>query len=164
MDPMTNFRPNRPRYGRSSLRNKDVRSNGRYWFDASCFQTPAPNYFGDSGTNIITGPGINNWDIGVAKVISGTRIRHLAVPYGTVQRLQPRAISEPGQQHDGHKLRPHHDCSPRQGTATRFEDALVGTPKAHPVLVFFVMSFHNVPDFRWRIATILLILVKGVVN
>ncbi len=69
MDPMTNFRANRLCDGRSSLKNKDVRSNGQYWFDTSCFAAPAANYFGDSGTNIITGPGVNNWDIGVGKVI-----------------------------------------------------------------------------------------------
>ena len=39
-----------------------------HWFDTSCFVKPAPNYFGDSGTNIITGPGINNWDLGLGKV------------------------------------------------------------------------------------------------
>ena len=68
MDPMTNFRPNRLCNGRYSLTNQDVRSNGLYWFDPSCFAKPAPNYFGDSGTNIITGPGINNWDMGIGKV------------------------------------------------------------------------------------------------
>jgi len=67
MDPMTNFRPNRVCDGRSSLSNTDVRSNGGYWFDTSCFVKPAPNYFGNSGTNIITGPGVNNWDIGLGK-------------------------------------------------------------------------------------------------
>jgi hypothetical protein len=70
MDPLTNFRPNRLCGGRSSLANHDVRSNGHYWFDTSCFAMPAPNYFGDSGTNIITGPGVNNWDIGIGKVIA----------------------------------------------------------------------------------------------
>ena len=69
MDPMTNFRANRLCDGRSSLQNKDVRSNGQYWFDPTCFAAPAANYFGDSGTNIITGPGVNNWDIGIGKFI-----------------------------------------------------------------------------------------------
>jgi len=69
MDPMTNFRANRLCNGRSSMTNQDVRSNGHYWFDTSCFAMPAAGYFGNSGTNIITGPGMNNWDIGVAKVI-----------------------------------------------------------------------------------------------
>ena len=78
MDPLTNFRPNRVCDGRSTLANTDLRSNGRYWFDPSCFQTPAPNYFGNSGTNIITGPGVNNWDVAVVKAVGlpgGTNIQ-----------------------------------------------------------------------------------------
>ena len=69
MDPLTYFRPNRLCNGRSSLRNKNVRSNGHYWIDTSCFVMPGANMFGDSGANILTGPGVNNWDIGVAKLI-----------------------------------------------------------------------------------------------
>jgi hypothetical protein len=70
MDPMTSYRPNRLCNGRDSLSNKDVRSNGHYWIDTSCFATPAPNMFGTSGANILTGPGVNNWDIGIGKVVS----------------------------------------------------------------------------------------------
>jgi hypothetical protein len=69
MDPLTNFRPNRLCDGRSSLRNKNVRGNGHYWIDTSCFAMPAPYMFGTSGGNILTGPGMNNWDIGVGKLI-----------------------------------------------------------------------------------------------
>lgn len=69
MDPMTQLRANQLCNGRSSLKNKDVRSNGHYWFDTSCFAAPAANYFGNSAPNIITGPGVNNWDIGAGKVI-----------------------------------------------------------------------------------------------
>ena len=68
MDPMTQFRANQLCNGRSSLKNKNVRSNGNYWFDTSCFATPAPGYFGNSAPNIITGPGVNNWDIGAGKI------------------------------------------------------------------------------------------------
>jgi hypothetical protein len=70
MDPMTQFRANQLCNGRSSLANKNVRSNGHYWFDAACFATPAPNYFGNSAPNIITGPGADNWDIGAGKLIA----------------------------------------------------------------------------------------------
>ena len=69
MDPMTNYRADQLCDGRSSLKNKDVRSNGHYWFDTSCFAKPKPNYFGNSAPNIITGPGVNNWDIGAGKLI-----------------------------------------------------------------------------------------------
>jgi hypothetical protein len=70
MDPMTQFRANQLCDGRSSLKNKDVRSNGHYWFDTACFATPAANHFGNSAPNIITGPGVNNWDIGAGKIIA----------------------------------------------------------------------------------------------
>jgi len=69
MDPMTSFRPNRICNGRSSLTNKSVRSNGHYWIDTSCFAPPPANTFGNSGANILTGPGVNNWDLGVGKLI-----------------------------------------------------------------------------------------------
>lgn len=68
MDPMTQFRANQLCNGRSSLKSKSVRGNGNYWFDTACFAAPAPNYFGNSAPNIITGPGINNWDIGAGKL------------------------------------------------------------------------------------------------
>jgi hypothetical protein len=70
MDPMTQLRANQVCDGRSTLKNKDVRANGHYWFDTSCFAKPAPNYFGNSAPNIITGPGVNNWDLGVGKLIA----------------------------------------------------------------------------------------------
>jgi hypothetical protein len=70
MDPMTQFRADQVCDGRSTLKNKDVRSNGHYWFDTSCFAKPAANSFGNSGPNIITGPGVNNWDIGAGKLIA----------------------------------------------------------------------------------------------
>jgi hypothetical protein len=69
MDPMTNYRADQLCDGRSTLKNKDLRSNGHYWFDTSCFAKPKPNYFGNSAPNIITGPGVNNWDIGAGKLI-----------------------------------------------------------------------------------------------
>jgi outer membrane receptor protein involved in Fe transport len=37
------------------------------WFNTSCFTQPLSGQFGDSGRNIIRGPGINNWDMGVGK-------------------------------------------------------------------------------------------------
>jgi|HubBroStandDraft_6_1064221.scaffolds.fasta_scaffold74900_4 hypothetical protein len=33
-------------------------------------RSPAPNYPGNSAPNIITGPGMNNWDIGAGKLIA----------------------------------------------------------------------------------------------
>ncbi len=70
MDPMTHYRANQLCDGRSTLTNTDVRTNGGYWFDTSCFAKPAANYFGNSRPNIITGPGVNNWDIGMEKLFA----------------------------------------------------------------------------------------------
>lgn len=75
MDPMTSFRPNRVCNGRNELEHKNVRSNGHYWIDTACFQTPGANMFGTSGANILTGPGVNNWDFGVSKLVP---VRELA--------------------------------------------------------------------------------------
>ena len=37
------------------------------WFDPTCFAAPAPYTFGNSGVGHVRGPGINNWDLSVAK-------------------------------------------------------------------------------------------------
>ena len=37
------------------------------WFNTSCFVQPLAGQFGNSGRNIIRGPGINNWDMGIGK-------------------------------------------------------------------------------------------------
>jgi hypothetical protein len=70
MDPMTQYRADQSCDGRSTLKNKDVRGNGHYWFDTGCFAKPAANHFGNSAPNIITGPGMNNWDIGAGKRVA----------------------------------------------------------------------------------------------
>jgi hypothetical protein len=78
---LTNFRANRLCNGRAELDNRSLRGNGLYWVDPSCFAAPAAGYFGDSGANIITGPGLNNWDLALEK---GFRFRES-------RRLQFRA-------------------------------------------------------------------------
>jgi hypothetical protein len=70
--PLTNFRADSLCDGRGSLRDSDLRSNGLYWFNPACFAAPRAGYFGNSGANIITGPGVNNWDVAVEK---NTRLR-----------------------------------------------------------------------------------------
>jgi hypothetical protein len=66
-DPLTNFRANQLCNGRDKLQNTDLRTNGLYWFNPTCFAAPQAGFFGDSGVNIITGPGVNNWDLAVEK-------------------------------------------------------------------------------------------------
>lgn len=66
-DPLTSVRANRLCNGRSDLARSNVRTIGLYWIQPSCFASPAAGYFGDSGANIITGPGVNNWDLAIEK-------------------------------------------------------------------------------------------------
>lgn len=66
--PADNVRANRLCNGRNELKNKNLRTNGLLWIQKSCFAQPPSNYFGDSGFDILTGPGLNNWDIGAHKL------------------------------------------------------------------------------------------------
>ena len=59
--------PNRICDGRSDAVAGNVRGNGFLWFDTACFTVPAVGYFGNSGSTVIGGPGINNWDVGIQK-------------------------------------------------------------------------------------------------
>lgn len=42
------------------------------WFNTSCFAQPLAGQFGDSGRNILRGPGINNFDLGLDKTFKLT--------------------------------------------------------------------------------------------
>jgi len=53
--------------GRDSLSNKNLRDNGLLYLDTSCFEAPAPGFFGNSGIGLFHGPGTSNWDIGIRK-------------------------------------------------------------------------------------------------
>ncbi len=72
--------------GRTHLANQNVRSNGHFWFDKTCYVDPSldpinrtgPNNtlpngaraaFGTTSFDSAYGPGINNWNIGVHKRI-----------------------------------------------------------------------------------------------
>jgi hypothetical protein len=59
--------PNRVCDGRSSQLSGNIRNNGFLWFDAACFTTPAVGYFGNSGSTVLGGPGVDNWDLGIQK-------------------------------------------------------------------------------------------------
>lgn len=72
-------RANRLCDGRSDQLQDNLRSNGLKWFDTSCFVAPASGYYGNAARNVLYGPGINNWDIGIQKsfpipVREGTRL------------------------------------------------------------------------------------------
>jgi hypothetical protein len=64
---LTNFRAHRLCNGRTEFSNGNLRTNGLYWIDPTCFAPPASGFFGDSGANVITGPGVNDWDLAVEK-------------------------------------------------------------------------------------------------
>ncbi len=76
-------RANRLCDGRSDTLEDSVRSNGLKWFDTSCFAAPPSGYYGNAGRNILYGPGVHNWDIGIDK--------NFALPFlGEGSRLQFR--------------------------------------------------------------------------
>ncbi len=54
-------RPNR--VGSGSLSNQSINQ----WFDVSAFQVPAAGQIGNSGRNILIGPGYQNWDLSLLK-------------------------------------------------------------------------------------------------
>jgi hypothetical protein len=66
--PFINPLPNRVCDGRSDQLSSNVRNNGFLWFDPSCFTVPQIGYFGNSGPTVLSGPGLNNWDLGAQKV------------------------------------------------------------------------------------------------
>jgi hypothetical protein len=59
--------PNRLCDGRSGRLSGNIRDNGFLWFDTACFAIPAVGYFGNSGGTVLTGPGVNDWDLGIQK-------------------------------------------------------------------------------------------------
>jgi hypothetical protein len=59
--------PNRICDGRSERLADNIRENGFLWFDTACFTAPAVGYFGNSGSTVLAGPGIDNWDLGIQK-------------------------------------------------------------------------------------------------
>jgi hypothetical protein len=59
--------PNRVCDGRSDRISSNIRNNGFLWFDVACFTVPQTGYFGNSGSTVLAGPGLNNWDIGFEK-------------------------------------------------------------------------------------------------
>jgi hypothetical protein len=65
--------PNRVCDGRASRLSNHNRDNSLQWFDPDCFPVPPAGYFGDSGATVLTGPGLNNWDLGFEKTFAIAR-------------------------------------------------------------------------------------------
>jgi hypothetical protein len=45
---------------------------GRLWFDTSAFQAPPLGRFGNTGFNLLRGPGLVNWDFGIFREFAFT--------------------------------------------------------------------------------------------
>jgi hypothetical protein len=59
--------PNRVCDGRDSNLSDNIRNNGFLWFDIACFPVPPVGHFGNSGRTVLSGPGLDNWDVGLQK-------------------------------------------------------------------------------------------------
>ncbi len=59
--------PNRTCDGNDRSLLSNLRTNGFKAFNTSCFSVPPTGYYGNSKQNVITGPGNDNWDLGVQK-------------------------------------------------------------------------------------------------
>lgn len=64
-------RPNRVGSGAISNRTID------HWFDFNAFTVPAKNVYGNTGINILRGPGFRDWDLSIFKNFVFTESRHL---------------------------------------------------------------------------------------
>jgi hypothetical protein len=62
----TTQHPNRIGNGNLSSSQRTI----GHWFDTSAFATPAQYTFGNSGRDILTGPGFHNVDLGLSRTIS----------------------------------------------------------------------------------------------
>jgi hypothetical protein len=62
-----NHLPNRVCDGRDTGLSGNIRNNGFLWFNPACFPVPPAGYFGNSGSTVVYGPGLNNWDLGLRK-------------------------------------------------------------------------------------------------
>lgn len=88
--------PNRTCNGNSRSLLGHLRSNGFVAFDTSCFSVPANRYYGTSRQNVITGPGTNNWNIGIEKafpLLENTRLEFRGEMFNAFNHAQ---FSNPG--------------------------------------------------------------------
>jgi hypothetical protein len=67
--PLAFTRPNCVSDQNNSSISSNVRNNGLQYFDTSGFQVPAPFTLGNCGRNPLRSPGINNWDLGLHKLV-----------------------------------------------------------------------------------------------
>ena len=90
--PSVTHRPNRVCDGNNSDLLHNLRGNGFLAFDTSCFVVPPVGNFGNAGRDVIYGPGVNNWDLGVEKFFplmkEQTRLEFRAEMFNTFNHAQ----------------------------------------------------------------------------
>ena len=67
--PFTQVRADRLCNGKDSHFSSHLRSNGFIDFNTACFATPAPGYFGTSARGVLFGPGTDDSDMNIAKLV-----------------------------------------------------------------------------------------------
>ncbi len=78
------------------------------WFNTAAFAQPGLGQLGDSGRNILRGPGINNLDFSVFKNFDFGHWPAPAIPVGVVQFPQPPAVQRRRHEHRESDLRGGH--------------------------------------------------------
>jgi hypothetical protein len=69
--------------------------NRNDWFNASCFTQPAPFVYGNSGRNILLGPGFDTADLSLAKSFRITEGTHLELKWDVFNALNQTNLQNP---------------------------------------------------------------------
>lgn len=88
--------PNRTCNGNDRHLLGTLRSNGYIAFNTSCFSVPTNGYYGTSRQNVITGPGNDDWDIGIEKSFPLLRETHLEFRGEMFNAFNHAQFSNPG--------------------------------------------------------------------
>jgi len=83
------LRPDRTCSGKVSNPNRNE------WFNPACFTTPALYTYGDSGRNILEGPGFDSADLSLAKAFTITESAHLELRWDVFNALNQTNLSRP---------------------------------------------------------------------
>lgn len=65
------------------------------WFNTSCFVNPSPGVYGTTKRNYLVGPGINNWDMGLAKTFAFTERVGLQLRVDTFNTFNHTQYAQP---------------------------------------------------------------------
>jgi hypothetical protein len=71
------------------------------WFNPAAFATPAPFTFGNSGKNVMIGPGLITVDLSYIQELQNQRARYRAVPLGVLQLAQSCQLLQSSGEHFG---------------------------------------------------------------